>query len=381
MLRRTFLYLSLAALGYFSDQALQGILSARHQGEQSSRHPVRLGELINESPVRLGEVGQDLRAAVASSDGRYLAGLRHHGGEKWSVTVWEVSTGRVVLAPQELPHPPATTNGMAWHSGHRWLAVGSSDEVSLFDINQGSRKRLRAEWLIRDLRFSEDLLFARCDNAAFLWNVRTGKALKKIPQSHLLAGALSARAGAVALASYEGNIQIYDLAGKLSGSLPAGQATVGLDFVHEGLWLATAFRYQSRRDLDCAILYDWKNQQALTPRLSQPGLVGYSVSADGQRLLTRDDNICRIWNGNTGKLILENQLQSPAAVDSLSPDGKLVASLTPQSDDILIWHTDTGQEYCRLQHGKRPFRWGFFSPDKALVLHGPASVWQITPPR
>lgn len=358
MLRRTILFLSLATLGYFSDQALQSILSAR----------------------RLGEVGQDLRAAAASPDGRYLAGLRHHGGEKWTVTVWEVANGRVALSPQDLPHPPATTNGLAWHSGSRWLAVGSSDEVSLFDLSNGSRKRFRAEWLIRDLRFSEDLLFARCDSAVFVWNLHTSRALK-IAQPRLLAGAISARAGVVAVAPYESSISIYDLTGKLVSSVPAGPATVGLDFVHEGEWLATAFRYQRRRDLDCAIIYDWKNRKALTPQLSQPGLVGYSVSADGHRLLTRDDNLCRVWDGATGKLILENPLQSPAVVDSLSADGKLVATLTPQSDDVLVWQADSGQEYCRLQHGVRPFSCRFFGADKALVLHGSASVWQVTPPR
>lgn len=328
---------------------------------------------------RLGQVGQDLVAAAASPDGQWVAGLRSQGNNQWSVTVWETVSGRELLKPQRLPHPPATTNALAWSPNSQQLAVGSSDTVSLYQISSQSRKQLKAEWLVRDVRWSQDWVMARCDNAVFVWRCDTGKLVLRLPQDHLLTAALSGPQGVLATASFQDSIRLFSVPkGRLLRTLPAGPATVGLEFVHQEEWLATAFRFQGNRDRDCAILYDWRTGKAQTPSLPQPHLVGFSVSQDGGRLLTRSEQVCRVWDGASGRMVLERPLASPY-IDSLSADGQWVASLPDDSADMVLWRADTGSPVCRLEHARRPFRFRFFQVGLLQVLDGSCSVWQIDP--
>ncbi|MBT9587687.1 WD40 repeat domain-containing protein [bacterium] len=359
MLRRTFAFLCLASLGALCDRAL---------------HPV----FCTQSARRLGQVGQDLVSAAASPDGKSVAGLRCEGPEKWSVTVWETTTGRVQLKPQTLPHPPATTNALAWSPNSQFLAVGSSSEVSLFHLSGQTRKRLAAQWLVRDVRFSQDYVMARADGAVFVWRWDSGTLVLKLTQDHLLAAALNGPGGVLATASFQDNIRLYGLAnGRLMRTLPAGPATIGLEFARQGHSLAAAFRFQSNRSRDYAVVYDWSSGQPKATDLSQPDIMGFAVSQDGNRLLTRSEQLCRIWDGNTGKLVLERPLASPYT-DSLSSDGQLVGSLGPQGNNVALWRADSGREFARLEHTRRPFSYKFFQPGLFQVVDGACSVWQVT---
>jgi WD40 repeat protein len=322
-------------------------------------------------------VGDNLASAAASPDGKWVAGLRSEGPEKWSVTVWETATGRVQLQPQNLPHPPATTNGLAWNPNSRQLAVGTSSEVSLFTIHGQARQRLKAEWLIRDLRFSGDWVMARCDKALFVWRADSGKLLLRLPQDHLLAAALHQPRGVLAAASFQDSIRLYSLPqGRLMGTLPAGPATVNMEFVAEGRSLAAAFRYQSQRQRDGAILYDWANGKAQTPLLPQPDLMGFSVSHNGRRLVTRSEPLCRVWDGTTGQLVLERALPCPL-MDSVSADGRWVASLGYDSQDLQLWDADSGREVARLPHPGRPYSFRFFQAGLLQAVDGACSVWSV----
>lgn len=357
MLRRTFAFLCLASLGALCDQALRATLFPQNQ------------------PQLLGRVGDQLVAAATSPDGKLVAGLRNVGPEKWTVTVWETAGGRQLLSGP-VPHPPGTTNPLAWSPDSRMLAVGSSGEVSLWEITGGRRRSLAAEWLVRDVRFSQDWLLARCDNAVFVWDWKSGKLVKRIGQDHLLAAAVDRTAAVLAMASFQDSVRVYSLPdGKLVQTLSAGPATVGLEFAEKGERLATAFRFNRDRSQDAAAYFEWRMGRQVF-RMPEPDLVGFSVAADGSRFLTRGMAGGHIWNPSKRKL--EHEFSLPSLLpDSLSADGKWVASLPSDQTEVLVWSSDGQGQPHRLKHGSRPFRFQFFAPGLLQVVDGACSVWKV----
>lgn len=357
MLRRTFALLCLASLGALCDRAIQATFSFQRE------------------PELLGRVGDSLVVAAASPDGRLVAGLRTVSPEQWTVTVWETAGGRQIFTGP-IAHPPGNTNPLAWSPDSQILAVGSAGEVNLFAAADGRRQTLAAEWLVRDVRFSQDWLLARCDNAVFVWNWKTRRLVKRLGQDHLLSAAIDQRTGVVAAASFQDSVRIYSLPqGKLVQQLPAGPATVNLEFTEKGERLAMAFRYRSDRSRDLAVYYEWRVGRQLA-RMPEPDLVGFSVAADGSRLLTRSPEGGHIWDPALREPVFSFALPS-LHTDSLSPDGKWVASLPSDPGEVVIWPS-SGQTRPRpLKHGSKPYRFQFFGSGLLQVVDGACSVWKI----
>lgn len=359
MLRRTLAFLCLASLGGLSDQA------------------IRSAWFHNQAPRLVGRVGENLSAASTSPDSRYVAGLRHLGGEKWTITVWETVSGREVLAARNVPHPPGTTNPLAWSPDSQVLAVGSAGEVNLWEVARGTSRHLNAEWLVRDVRFSGNWLMARCDNAVFVWDWKSSRLIRRQPQDHLLAAAFSQDQKVLAVAALQDSVRLYSLPqGKLLRTLPAGPATVSLDFVNQDKGLATAFRFRTDRSQDYAVVYDWQSGRERTGRLSEPDLVGFSVSADGSRLLTRNPQGGHIWDGSDGRSLLNFKMPG-LVTDSLSSDGQWVASLTGQTPQVVVWKSDGTGSPQPLPQSRAPYRFSFYQSGMLQVLDGACSVWKI----
>lgn len=357
MLRRTFAFLCLASLGALCDQALRATLFGRAE------------------PQRLGRVGENLTAAATSPDGSRVAGLRNLGPEQWTVTVWETRSGRQLLSAT-LPHPPGTSTPLAWSPDGKVLAAGSSGEVSLWEVSSGRRQVLNAEWLVREVRFSQNWLLARCDNTVFVWDWQTRKLVRRIGQDHLLAAALDRTSGALATASFQDSVRVYSLPqGKLVRTLPAGPATVNLEFTEKGERLAAAFRYRNERARDVAAYYDWR-AGSLVSRMAEPDLVGFSVAEDGSRFLTRSPQGGHIWDPRQGQSLLEFQLPS-LHTDSLSPDGRQVLSLPSGGGQAVLWSSDGQGARRELPGDGTPFRFQFFARGMVQVLDGACSVWKV----
>ncbi|MFN8607256.1 MAG: hypothetical protein U0931_06975 [Vulcanimicrobiota bacterium] len=357
MLRRSLLFLSLAALGALSDRALRACL-----------WPLTAPRLV-------GRVGQDLVVAQASPDGSRVAGLRSLGSERWSLTVWDTASGRELLSPRPVPHPPGTTNPLAWSPDGQWVAVGSAGEVSLWEVDRNRQQVFKAEYLVREVRFSGDWLLARCDNALFVWNWKRGRLLRRLGQDHLLAADLNQSAAVLAAASLQDSIRLYSLPdGRPLKTLPAGPATVNLDFVRDGQLLAAGFRFRNDRSKDCALLYDWRQGRTAT-RATEPDLVGFSTSRDGRRLLTRGPQGGHIWDDQGACL---REFDMPALItDSLSPDGVRVASLHNHSRQVVIWQADAPEARTSLPSQHTPFRFGFLAGGRVQLLDGACSVYQL----
>lgn len=357
MLRRTFAFLCLASLGALCDRALQSSLFNQRE------------------PELLGRVGDSLVVASTSPDGRLVAGLRTVGPEQWTVTVWETTSGRQILTGP-IAHPPGTANPLGWSPDGQVLAVGSAGEVNLFELANGRRQTLAAEWLVRDLRFSQEWLLARCDNALYVWNWKTRRLIKRLGQDHLLSAALDQKTGVVAAASFQDSIRVYSLPqGKLVQSLPAGPATVNLEFTEQGERLAAAFRFRNDRSRDLAVYYEWRVGRQLA-RMPEPDLVGFSVSSDGHRLLTRNPEGGHIWDPAQREPIFQFALPS-LHTDSLSPDGKWVASLPSETGQVVVWPSHGRQQPRPLKQQDRPYRFQFFANGLLQVVDGACSVWKV----
>jgi len=95
-----------------------------------------------------------------------------------------------------------------------------------------------------------------------------------------------------------------------------------------------------------------------------------SLSADGKKLVTVSSGTPQIWDVDTGKkLPVKLQELSHGVFFSLSPDGKKVIALPPDSSTtIRIWDADTGKNLHTLDgHHWNLFR-PVFSPDGKRVV-------------
>src|SRR5262249_2369416 len=119
-------------------------------------------------------------------------------------------------------------------------------------------------------------------------------------------------------------------------------------------------------------------------RLPHPELVGsVAFSPDGKTLATGcHDDILRVWDVATGKE--RWRVRSPqrnASVVDISPDAKLVPSVSMVSDRISLWDAATGKEVRAIDAGSRGVHHIAFSPDGRLLASAGGdwalAVWDV----
>lgn len=334
-----------------------------------------LSLLASQMPRKIGEAGESFRYAAASPDGRYCAGLRYD--TKWSYGVWSLEQGEVLVPWTDLPDGPATNTPFAWSPDSSTLVVGSGNLVLVHEKGFGKVRKLKADWKVRDLRYSGSTLMVRADHSVMLFQMPKGKMFYRQGQQRLLAARLSRDERTLALASFEEPILLFDVRDKKAlGTLPAGPATIGLEFCNDDKWLACGFRFRDQRRRDMALVYDWRARARVGGEMVQPYIMGFAVADDGSRLLARGPDATRVWQVESQQLLCQRAVSS-RIMDALSPDGKLVLTAPADTARVVGWSPETEQDQFQLELASLPTGLGFPAGDRFSVTANSLSLYQL----
>lgn len=334
-----------------------------------------LSLLASQLPRKIGEAGESFRYASASPDGRYCAGLRYDN--KWSYGVWSLQGGEAVVPWTDLPDGPATNTPFAWSPDSSTLVVGSGNLVLVHEKGFGKVRKLKADWKVRDLRYSGSTLMVRADHSVMLFQMPKGKMFYRQGQQRLLAARLSRDERTLALASFEEPILLFDVRDKKAlGTLPAGPATIGLEFCNNDKWLTCGFRFRDQRSRDMALVYDWRARTRVGAEMVQPYIMGFAVADDGSRLIARGPGKTRVWEVESQQLLCEHA--SPSVImDALSPDGKLVLTAPADTRQVVGWDPATGQDRFQLDGAFPATGLGFPGAGQFSVTANSLSLYQL----
>jgi len=98
------------------------------------------------------------------------------------------------------------------------------------------------------------------------------------------------------------------------------------------------------------------------------GISRVRFSPDGARLLTTGhDNRARIWNAQSGALLVELKNECAVASGEWSPDGTLVATASDPNPSLSLWDASTGERRHQLALPAQVQALAF-SPDGSLLL-------------
>jgi hypothetical protein len=120
------------------------------------------------------------------------------------------------------------------------------------------------------------------------------------------------------------------------------------------------------------MVYDWQKGHALGS-MAQPAIMGFAVSEDGSRLLTRNPEQSRLWDVPGQKMLCERKVPS-ALMDSLSPDGKLAATVPTDKNEVILWnpYAEMG-----LQTSASPSATAFPAPGLFSITAGSLGLYQL----
>jgi WD40 repeat protein/serine/threonine protein kinase len=165
--------------------------------------------------------------------------------------------------------------------------------------------------------------------------------------------ALSPDGTRLAVATYQSNVQVYDLPSKRMFEVPAYQP-YAIAFSPDSKFLATAGSAGSQ---DQVAIWELQTRRLVRSLKGHKGLaLALDFSPNGKLLASAGaDRLVRIWDWKTGELI--RQLEGHRATIlrlRFSPDGKTLASAGGRADPtIYLWNPESGALTARLegQHG------------------------------
>lgn len=147
-----------------------------------------------------------LTAATVSPDGRTFATVGETG-----LKIWDMKTGKVIRSIASGKNPP---EAVAFSPEGKSLATGSEDGVAIHGADGELVRQIRGEpYRIRSIAFSPDgrtLATAALDDTARLWDVATGRPIRRLDLS-LSADSIQFSAdGRSLLASTKEKISVWD---------------------------------------------------------------------------------------------------------------------------------------------------------------------------
>lgn len=303
--------------------------------------------IIRSEPLLdFNQLGGEVWSAMVAPDGRHLLTL---GGN--DAQLWQLDSRKSVV--RYSPHGAVAS--VAISPDGRLLATGSWDHsAKIWDVATGrALRKLEGghSGYINSVEFSSDgrqLLTASDDGTARLWDVDSGAPTNvvllddSVPRARVLSATFSPAGDRVLTASSDKKARIWNRA---TGQL---LVTLGGDDGHR--WAVLCARF----------------------------------SPDGTSVITgSQDKTAKIWDAQTGKL-LRTLVGHTAAVTSVAVSPNGTRALTGSQDNITkLWDFATGKEILSLPGHTQEVTSVSFSPDGLNVLtasrDGTAIIWLAVP--
>ena len=306
------------------------------------------------------------------------------GGNDEVIRFWDVTTGELQLTFA------AHTNTVDFlkysPDGEVLVSQGGDNNVCLWDARTGEFLRIlttQTEGTI-SIDFSKDgkmLVSVNSDENVRLWNPHTGELLKTIKQDRDLEEVLYSPDGRIFACSEE-----YGKATVLLFDADTGQLLHDLKMPGHAEWVTDFLFSPDGQTLTVKTqdeIYFWNvNTGELEMTITGYSDVVSSVvySPDGKTLASLDD-IVRIWDVDTQKLVNTLSLKSSIRTIAYSPDGETLACGTRRDNTIVLWNVREWKKREVLKGHTEGVSSIAFSPDGHILASGSwdGTIWLWNP--
>jgi WD40 repeat protein len=316
---------------------------------------------VDPAAARPGKTFKGPGAIVSSVSHSGSSGMIAAGYFNSTVQIWNVNSGQAV----ELKGHDNWITAVAWSpSGPLLASAGLDKKIILWQLPTKKPTRVidgaaapaagqpaitdkHLDW-IRTLAFTPDgkfLISGGDDNAILVWEVETGKFVRRLDGSSnwVMALAVSPDGKQLAAGGFDKMIRIWDLAaGTKVKDIPAN------------------------------------NQYVLALGWSPDGKL---IASGGQ------DKVVRLWDAESGKEVraLTGHTDLISAV-AFHPNGQILASCSGDLDkSVRLWSVADGKELKNLSgHSKGVYGLSFTADGSALATAGAdetVRLWELTPQR
>jgi WD40 repeat protein len=336
---------------------------------------VGTGRQVRQTPIALPESRSGASLAGLSPDGKIVAAF---AGE--SVYLYDTATGK----EQRRFSAEGIGRQTLFSADGKWLATlsGNQDKyvVRLWDLTTGAERLVRKRLnLASTLTLSSDGKFLAYDEE------EETHVLDTVANRELCKGRVGGRCRTftpdgrmLATANYKGTVTLWETVGlKKRATLQPSPGIAGrfiedphLAFSPDGKRLAVG-------GLEALVVWDVAARKECL-RLADRSARGLVFSADGKTLACAGQFEIRLWNALTGER-LQERAGHDAHVRSVtvSPDGKIVASVAGTDPVVRLWDAATGKPQARSPRPDSWVRSVAFAADGRLLVSGGFGVVRL----
>jgi len=321
-----------------------------------------------------------------SSDGsRALAA----SAAKGTVQMWNLETGDEETGDKQFGGEEIGERASAWmelgdRAGILWaarfapqgdqvLTIGGND-ARLWDVaTRESVVRFSPHGAVAAADISPDgklLVTGSWDQSAKIWDIATGKALRKLDglhQGYVNSVEFSPDGALVLTGSDDGTARLWQAAtGEPTGPTFRGHQSR----IRRACFSSSGQQVLTTANDKTARIWDRQTGKSLQTLVGHEwAVLCGEFSRDGKRVITgSEDNTALIWDASTGKSLLKlaGHTDSITSV-AFSPDGRR-AMTASQDNTAKLWDAKTGKEILTLTGHKQELTSVSFSPDGESVL-------------